>query len=1672
MVCEVEGANNLEYDDDKCFDYDLLSTECQADLCPEEAVCGMGTKKETMTAVKCPAGFYCTRGTRTNGTQVIGYSVDMSLGVVNTINTDVSWYKCPERYFCDEGTTFSTKQECKVGNYCPEGSAQYCCSPVCQGNSPDNWEEACDPVSRQSLSLKEDLTALRIKYPFTMELPLPNNLGRKCKSGTSSMRKAGSEDDCFVDWSSIDSNGPALYLFPFLHDDRFMNKGTKTHPTTRANSSWGPSIAQCGNTENTVAASYYNVEDLPRIAVPATSVARFTFNFTGIPKRLAYDDFFRISIFIDSGPSGRLTSRIILPERFFGMVDDNKAKMFTAGISSTEDIPAELPTIHVEQQSSSYMTSHQYQIFRVTLTNSPDRELNGTFSFKVDGVRVSTHAHATADVMRDAIIKTLRHRDASTVSNVTVTRDPIRRLDNHAGYVWTLFVQNLTKNFIVEAMEKKEEEGGTAGLSKERVFTFDVLVRKAVGMRVALEILHENIPTNYVECRNYGKYLLGSRSSPVAKIEVQRPSRFQFGEPVQTGMVISRAASEFMHLPANLPMNNSQCLCTNFSSSGCASKALRKDCELPPHGTEMDLVMPEWGRLDSDPLRPTLASHEKSVYWAFSEFSVEKVKLNLDIGRTMELLKKEVTVQLRSRFRSPLNSLSTFSNSDKRLYFERHSNYIPMPYFPFFSNCKGFSTRIPSFQLFENKQCDLVDPGNTIPVEAKSPSFFDPNLDGSSDSCDLSLTCIYDEVNEDVASPYTARIQDSREKYWFELTQDDPVAPFYMTFDAMSSTQMMDLQPRPSENILQYWERRKELVPVKTYRNRKYYGLSQQYAPKNVTMTVSYWQETKRRKHIVKARLEYDNFWRPDFCGGTNENQFYPDCPCGIQEYDFNSTEAKSNKYRLQCTRFEKRGYHLRVIYKPMSYIALFNSSVFPSYVYFAFFIAVAIITLFIIFSCLLVYKAKEIGQRCTEILPCIHTPPSVLERRDGIQLTLKTFLLRSQMPAAAAFILHAVPFFIVMGVVGALVHTNTLNLFWDFPGNLGDVIGKCFPPFSAVGGILCRAALKDDGTKLQWALTRLRFALGPLSLWYIRKGVRLICPAECELEGWRFNKWLNAPENKTRLQVAGKDMESKRAIAKEITQKKQELIPSGTDGKLPALDPTYKKRSHIWIFATIHVILLVFVVGWSRWKLLQQDQTILIVVFGLKMLKIPYEYWIRSVLREYWLMTSFLMTWSVMEFFVMLGSPTLMLFLVGFAGSTVIECFRRMFVDPCLLRHRETTMSGRRQKVHGRDAFNDVLKRHSTIREICCGFSFTEKELRTSQVRKWQHVTGKEGVLIDMVSSSVYLTNTMYAVFLLVCFYVLYDEMAVESLYGIHQTNLITYVWFVLVMLSIVVFTDYMTTSVTESRDTTRNRMKHLHRIAPNGYLWHRDLFSNELDLRIDDSLRSLDTLNFTMQYYYGCLLLSTGMILGYVFIYAYCSVADSSSSDTLLISLMSPFLDLITIVMFVVARSLLAFVVPKVEHAVMNALVDVRKEELGETQSLGTRMRHKYRAVCQTAINESWGKEQFIDTIKQATNEMIKLEIEKETGERLINEGLDMEAVKDVLFDEEDEIGGKKKLTNQIQVLMTMSSGVGKRVLAGLPKEKGVENPELFLLPPEADTAVRRGNWRTEVVREMYGL
>jgi hypothetical protein len=154
-----------------------------------------------------------------------------------------------------------------------------------------------------------------------------------------------------------------------------------------------------------------------------------------------------------------------------------------------------------------------------------------------------------------------------------------------------------------------------------------------------------------------------------------------------------------------------------------------------------------------------------------------------------------------------------------------------------------------------------------------------------------------------------------------------------------------------------------------------------------------------------------------------------------------------------------------------MGYIDLFNSSVFPSYVYFAFFVGIACLTLLFIFTLLILNSFQH---KCIHCLYCCfslcssgkkksrnkNTNENKMQSGSSIQLTLKSFILRSQMPGTAAFMLHTVPFLLCFAIVGSLFHVNLLNLFWNFPTSLADV-GKCFPPFSPVS-IKSKSRMKE----------------------------------------------------------------------------------------------------------------------------------------------------------------------------------------------------------------------------------------------------------------------------------------------------------------------------------------------------------------------------------------------------------------------------------------------------------------------------------------------------------------------------------------------------------------------------------------------------------------------------------
>lgn len=70
-------------------------------------------------------------------------------------------------------------------------------------------------------------------------------------------------------------------------------------------------------------------------------------------------------------------------------------------------------------------------------------------------------------------------------------------------------------------------------------------------------------------------------------------------------------------------------------------------------------------------------------------------------------------------------------------------NIFVLPYLPFFSACNGFDSHIPISWLLEgaaSDQCTFVPPDQTVPVSDYEAFSF-----GTSDSCDISIECAYEE---------------------------------------------------------------------------------------------------------------------------------------------------------------------------------------------------------------------------------------------------------------------------------------------------------------------------------------------------------------------------------------------------------------------------------------------------------------------------------------------------------------------------------------------------------------------------------------------------------------------------------------------------------------------------------------------------------------------------------------------------------------------------------------------------------------------------------------------------------------------------------------------------------------------------------------------------------------
>ncbi|CAG9311278.1 unnamed protein product [Blepharisma stoltei] len=175
------------------------------------------------------------------------------------------------------------------------------------------------------------------------------------------------------------------------------------------------------------------------------------------------------------------------------------------------------------------------------------------------------------------------------------------------------------------------------------------------------------------------------------------------------------------------------------------------------------------------------------------------------------------------------------------LYWSYIGSTLVTPYFPYFSNCKGYGQYIPIWAAFElSKNCSLVSPNETSVV-----GMFDFGKSPVADSClDVEIECIYDEVYQNPQA-------NSR---WFELSAEEVF--FSISADALSDSDFSESK----------WPN--SFIEIKTVN-----AVPSGYLPQTVELEILYQQIDTKTKVIITGTVAFKDLIKltADQIAGTDQ---------------------------------------------------------------------------------------------------------------------------------------------------------------------------------------------------------------------------------------------------------------------------------------------------------------------------------------------------------------------------------------------------------------------------------------------------------------------------------------------------------------------------------------------------------------------------------------------------------------------------------------------------------------------------------------------------------------------------------------------------------------------------------------------------------------------------------
>jgi hypothetical protein len=539
--------------------------------------------------------------------------------------------------------------------------------------------------------------------------------------------------------------------------------------------------------------------------------------------------------------------------------------------------------------------------------------------------------------------------------------------------------------------------------------------------------------------------------------------------------------------------------------------------------------------------------------------------------------------------------------------------------------------------------------------------------------------------------------------------------------------------------------------------------------------------------------------------------------------------------------------------------------------------------------------------------------------------LDLITYVSRVMLPSTAGFLLQLFPQVVVCGLTWCLLSEHALDLLVTIPGKATDLF-SCFPPFTDPMDPMCVQTLKNAIHKSKVRTGRISGVFIGLGMALVFKAIHLLVPANEEEEKKEYIAWYN--KNKKRLRKKGKSKKEIEAIEEEINNKKREIMPSG--GIVDVYCVEFKKRSHMKLISVIFFMYIYTMITVSRLKFVKPYLYAYILM--LKVFRQVVEYELKKGLREFLHMSSFLIAYSMMEVVVCFSATGMISFVCCFIMVVFFDFSKRLWVDPRWYKKSRENMKEVRKQMLMRTKF------------------FPPKgEQRSKALEKeWKEIRGKEDTIRDLQSSSIIVSCALTAPFWLGLYLWFPDALDVIDSLGLAATDLEIYLMFSALMLTSCYVVEMFITHVLEIRYRRRHRIPLLIKNTPNGlrFLQHYD--SVPIDLSLSDSIRSLDQVGFTAQYYYMSIMLANGIMMLILGMTMFLSAPSVATLDLFFYVIYILFAFGITPTMLKITDNLVT---------VLTEIEEVEKDEILE----------EIHKACTAHFEENWPEGALVERLEQ---------------------------------------------------------------------------------------------------------